>query len=108
MNEAINEVSEKSIDFKSGFEEGFHKGIVQGYIKGHTDATEEFKIQQEKSFIAKMMELIIKVIKDSVFINIPLSSLISAIRSLFKVLPQLFQLSQIGTSVRATAIPQTA
>ena len=103
----MNEATEKSADFKTGFEEGFHKGIVQGYIKGHTDATEEFKLNQEKTFVAKVVELVIKVLKEAVFINTPISSLIGAIRSLLKSLPQLFQINQIR-SLGATAIPQGA
>ncbi len=94
MESTENQV-EKSQEFKTGFEEGFHKGIIQGYIKGHTDANEELKVQKEQNFVSKILDMIVKLLKESVFLNTPMSSLINAIRSLIKALPQLFLPNQI-------------
>jgi methyltransferase-like protein len=80
----------ENADYKVGFEEGFHKGIVQGYIKGHTDANEE-KIES-KSVITQVVEYISKLLKDVMYINTPISSLLQAVKSFFKSLPALLEL----------------
>jgi flagellar biosynthesis/type III secretory pathway protein FliH len=96
MSEVINEENrvEETKEYQKGFEEGFHKGIVQGYIKGHTDATEELTQSREKSFILKIVETISKVLKEAVFINTPLQSLLNAIKSLIRAIPNLISLPQ--------------
>ena len=88
------DVSEKievkqSEEFKKGFDDGFHKGIVQGYIKGHTDALEEVSKKSEQNFIIRIIEIISKALKENVFSNIPIQSLLKAIRSLIKSISQL-------------------